>query len=582
MNDVSKLAGASAVASVLLVIVMPDAASTRPLERHFGADNSCYQRVYSKAHLKKQSTQRVAEIRFDHFPTTFGMYDENDQIRFDPNTGAVFFSMNVRFRDSSERFSNGGTCYPEGRLYRCQVSCDGGSFYLKDRSAKSILLINKTGFAVSECDSENFRVLEPEPDDKIFRLDRLAGRSCTPPDTSALLNEEMETEVASAGVQGMGAPGTGNPGWASYENGLFGWQIEYPANLLAPLPLTDNNAARGFRSADGAAELIVYGGPNDFGDVGRYRKFILGLGRHQDLTYGPVGEDWFVLSGYRANRIFYEKYVFSEDREMVHAFALEYPRDQKDLYNEIAAQMSHSFTFHALADYDPDTIATEYQAAKEAGILQAWDQFLARYGHVADNLHVLAAQTVRDTIAAKTVRDTIAGRVAHPARTDQHPDVKRAAAQAAAAAGERPAAAAVQPKPANNQLAANAGMASGRAADWTNFTVNKGAYTAISEWGDVSVRPECAADRNNRWRFFFTHARGDLRAMLRFEVIYPNLPRPLPERMVPMKFGVSFGTDEEAWQEFIGGVDIFCSAKVQMRFFELEWFTAMGHPLAAQ
>ena len=574
MIEILKLAGASAVASGLLVMLMPDAASTRPLERHFGADNSCYQRVYSKAHLNKQSTQRVAEIRFDHFPTTFGMYDDNDQIRFDPDTGAVFFGVSVRFRGSNKRYSSDGTCYPDGGLYRCQVSCDGGSFYLKDRSAKSILLINKTGFAVSGCEAEDFRVLEPEPDDKVFRLDRLAGSSCTPPDTSALLDEppqEIETTMA--------APAAGEPGWTAYENGLFGWQIEYPANLLEPLPLTDNNAARGFRSADGAAELVAYGGPNDFGDVARYRKFILGLGHHQDLTYDPVGADWFVLSGYRANRIYYEKYVFSEDREMVHAFALEYPRDQKDLYNDIATQMSRSFSFHVVPDEaDEDAIPAAYQAAKDEGTTEGWDQFLARYGQFSDDLHVLAAQTARNNAAAAdAARTAVTGN--DGARTDKHPDVKRAAAaQAAATAGAKPKQAVrSEPKP----VAATA-SAGGQAGEWTNFPVNKGTFTSLPEWGDVAVRPECTGDLQI-WNFFFTHSRGDLFARLRFEVIYPNIPVPSTRKIVnPMKFGVSFSSDGKALQQYVGKPDIFCSDDVKMRFFDLEWFTATGQRLIAQ
>ncbi|MHA1189542.1 MAG: hypothetical protein ACTSSQ_03650 [Alphaproteobacteria bacterium] len=578
----SKQAGLWCLAPALWVMLMPDAASTRPLERHFDADNSCYQRVYSRAHLKKQSTQRVAEIRFDHFPTTFGAYDENDQINFNSKTGEVYFSLSVKFRGSPNRYGSDGTCYPDGKLYRCQVSCDGGSFFLKDRSAKSILLINKTGFTVSGCEVEDFRQLEPKPDDKIFRLDRLKDSACTPPDRSALLDEPVNEPVAVAAAPVTETAASGH-GWTSYENGLFGWQIEYPANILKPLPLTDNNAARGFRSADGAAELVAYGGPNDFGDIARYRKFILGLGRHQEVTYDPVGEDWFVLSGYRANRIYYEKYVFSEDREMVHAFALEYPRDQSEFYNKIAAQMSRSFSYHVVSDEaDPNAIPAAYQAAKDEGTTDGWDRFIDRYGQFSDDLHVMAAQTARNNAAAaEAVRTTMTKSVAtgnDGARTDKHPDVKRRAAVTAPAASQPDTPIKATPP----KIVAEPVNTGGLAADWQTFAVNKGSFTSIPGMADIAVRPECTGDLRI-WDFYTTHTRGDLWARMKFEVIYPDIPDAGTRNSInPMNFGISFGSDGTARQQYVGKPDIFCSDTVQLKFYELEWFTATGQPLKAQ
>lgn len=155
-------------------------ALARPLERHFGSDNSCYGRAYSSDHLEKHTAQQVKSLRFDHFPTTFGTYDENNRIAFDPARAEVYFMVSATFRGSGEQFTNSGTCTPQGQDYRCQIECDGGGFTLKDKSAASVLLINRSGFSVSGCDAEAHRWLEPEPDDKIFRLDRLAAANCQP------------------------------------------------------------------------------------------------------------------------------------------------------------------------------------------------------------------------------------------------------------------------------------------------------------------------------------------------------------------------------------------------------------------
>lgn len=183
-RPVSEAAAAFALFAVIL-IVFTDHAAARPLERHFGATDSCYGRIYSKDHLKKHHQQKVAEIRFDHFPTTFGTYDENNKIAFDPKTAELHFSISVTFRDSRQRYTNGGLCRPKGDQYQCFIECDGGSFMLKDRSEKSVLLVNDDGFAIAGCGAEEFRRLEPEPDDKVFRLDRLADQFCIAPEPPA-------------------------------------------------------------------------------------------------------------------------------------------------------------------------------------------------------------------------------------------------------------------------------------------------------------------------------------------------------------------------------------------------------------
>lgn len=162
--------------------LIPGPASARPLDSHFGSGDSCYARVYSKEHLKKHSTQRVTEIRFNHFPTTFGVNDESGAIKFNPATGELFFTISVRFRDSEKLYVDGGSCLPDGDQYRCNIECDGGGFVLKDRTKDTILLVNQTGFSVSGCDGEDYREVQPEPDDKVFRLDRLPKLLCKPPE----------------------------------------------------------------------------------------------------------------------------------------------------------------------------------------------------------------------------------------------------------------------------------------------------------------------------------------------------------------------------------------------------------------
>lgn len=155
--------------------------NARPLERHFGSDDSCYGRAYGADHLKKNRNQRVEEMSLHHHPRTFGLDDGSGKISFDSKTAELFFQLKVKFRDSDQIYSDSGSCSPDGNRYRCFIECDGGGFYLKDRSSDSILLINERGFSVSGCGSEDYREVTPKTQDKVFRLYRLPAAVCLSP-----------------------------------------------------------------------------------------------------------------------------------------------------------------------------------------------------------------------------------------------------------------------------------------------------------------------------------------------------------------------------------------------------------------
>ena len=92
------------------------------------------------------------------------------------------------------------------------------------------------------------------------------------------------------------------------------------------MPEADSKVSRGFRSADGEVTLIAMGMVNPFDDLTSFRKDLLAQPQNSGVTYKPKGDGWFVLSGYRGNYIYYEKYVFSEDEMLVQAFVIEYDK----------------------------------------------------------------------------------------------------------------------------------------------------------------------------------------------------------------------------------------------------------------
>ena len=180
------------LAALGAVLLIGPAAGENPsaLAGHFGLHrNSCYARDYDEAHLKAHPNQRIARIRIEHFPGLYGPYGEDGKVHMDETTGEVHFTVTVAYRDKPYALlSDSGTCTPDGDKLNCYIECDGGGFSLTDAGADAILLHNR-GFRVMACgeDETEGGWVNPEPDDKVFKLTRVPDSECVPPP------EELET-----------------------------------------------------------------------------------------------------------------------------------------------------------------------------------------------------------------------------------------------------------------------------------------------------------------------------------------------------------------------------------------------------
>jgi hypothetical protein len=130
--------------------------------------------------------------------------------------------------------------------------------------------------------------------------------------------------------------------WSTYSNPRFGTSAEYPANEFRPLPPPENGDGQSFAAADGAT-LSIFGAHNIDNDTpSSYEQMIRG-GRNRDyanVTYRAAGADWLVLSGYRDDSVFYEKYIFADG--LIHGLTIVYPRSAKAHYDPIAARAARS------------------------------------------------------------------------------------------------------------------------------------------------------------------------------------------------------------------------------------------------
>jgi hypothetical protein len=131
--------------------------------------------------------------------------------------------------------------------------------------------------------------------------------------------------------------------WRTYQNDRYGTTIDYPSTFK-PQPPPDNDDGRVFKSADGA-DFRVFASYNalDF-DLAQYRDFTV---KHLDagavVTYQADGNDWFVISGTKGDKVFYERHLLSHGEQMTEGFVITYPASLKQTYDPIVARMAKSF-----------------------------------------------------------------------------------------------------------------------------------------------------------------------------------------------------------------------------------------------
>ncbi|HEX2257314.1 MAG TPA: hypothetical protein VHG92_11555 [Afifellaceae bacterium] len=129
-------------------------------------------------------------------------------------------------------------------------------------------------------------------------------------------------------------------GWQVYVNDRFGTSFSFPADIFTPSPPPENGDGRRFVAPD--ATLEVYAWHNAENETAAsLKRRLVGSDGYTDVTYSPTGRSWLVLSGYRGDNIFYEKYFFRSGT--VHGFGIEFPAQEKPFYAPIIERIEDSF-----------------------------------------------------------------------------------------------------------------------------------------------------------------------------------------------------------------------------------------------
>jgi len=161
----------------------------------------------------------------------------------------------------------------------------------------------------------------------------------------------------------------------TYDNQRFGYTVVYPSNIFQSAPSGDlasdatspgrnetsgtapqTDAARNgndsvsedgrtFISLDGRSKMVVFGGFNSENfRLEDYRATILKEFKGYDnVTYGPKGKTWFVLSGFRGDAIYYQKVLFSCSGQIINVLSITFPAEQKPSYEPIVEALEDNF-----------------------------------------------------------------------------------------------------------------------------------------------------------------------------------------------------------------------------------------------
>jgi DnaJ domain len=124
-----------------------------------------------------------------------------------------------------------------------------------------------------------------------------------------------------------------------------GFQLSYPADVFLAKGGSTADDNRLLASADGRALMRVYFVRNRTATTPSQVRTSLLATRYAGATldYAPRREFWFVLSGTLGDETFYERVIFSCDRQSVHGWLMTYPVAERQIYDALLEQINRTY-----------------------------------------------------------------------------------------------------------------------------------------------------------------------------------------------------------------------------------------------
>lgn len=149
--------------------------------------------------------------------------------------------------------------------------------------------------------------------------------------------------VGAIGICLAHVPAAAEEQWATYSNPRYGATADYPADLFAVKePPPENDDGQTFHTADGRAELTIYGTNNiDSEPPDIYVSKHVSLA---DVSYKKVGPDFYAVSGQRGATIYYERCNFP-NLDVLVCFYMSYPAADKARWDGVVTRIGQSLRF---------------------------------------------------------------------------------------------------------------------------------------------------------------------------------------------------------------------------------------------
>lgn len=131
--------------------------------------------------------------------------------------------------------------------------------------------------------------------------------------------------------------------WVTYGNTRYKFSVSYPSNLMTAQREADNGDGRAFVSHDGKTRMLAYGTNNVLDETlqARYKHDARGIEPGDKVTYKVQKNNWYAVSGYRADLIFYRK-TFVNDGQFL-TLDVTYPKSQRAKWDKIVTQIVQGF-----------------------------------------------------------------------------------------------------------------------------------------------------------------------------------------------------------------------------------------------
>jgi hypothetical protein len=128
--------------------------------------------------------------------------------------------------------------------------------------------------------------------------------------------------------------------WTTYSIPETGTSVEIPASVLSTSAGNPDGFGSRFETPDGRANLTVQSLSNTHGISPA--AFLANKHPPSDITYKRVTPQFFVVSSFKRDKIWYDRCNFSD--RFIHCVLLNYPAAEKRQWDEIVTRVSHTLT----------------------------------------------------------------------------------------------------------------------------------------------------------------------------------------------------------------------------------------------